>query len=128
MIKANELRIGNKLNFLGDVVTFKNITEIREDGIFWIKTFEPKIESKNFHFKPIEITENWLLIFGFKKRKNRHLFHWENKIVISEYKDEFENFFYPKTGYDIRFSNEIKYVHQLQNLYFALTGAELTVA
>ena len=128
MIKANELRIGNKLNFLGDVVTFKNITEIREDGIFWIKTFEPKIESKNFHFKPIEITEDWLLIFGFKKRKNRHLFHWENKIVISEYKDEFENFFYPKTGYDIRFSNEIKYVHQLQNLYFALTGAELTVA
>ena len=128
MIQASELRIGNKLNFLGDVVTFKNITEIREDGIFWIKTFEPKIESKNFHFKPIEITENWLLIFGFKKRKNRHLFHWENKIVISEYKDEFENFFYPKTGYDIRFSNEIKYVHQLQNLYFALTGAELTVA
>ena len=128
MIKANELRIGNKLNFLGDVVTFKNITEIREDGIFWIKTFEPKIESKNFHFKPIEITEDWLLIFGFKKRKNRHLFNWENKIVISEYKDEFENFFYPKTGYDIRFSNEIKYVHQLQNLYFALTGAELTVA
>ena len=128
MIKANELRIGNKLNFLGDVVTFKNITEIREDGIFWIKTFEPKIESKNFHFKPIEITEEWLLKFGFKKRKNRHLFHWENKIVISEYKDEFENFFYPKTGYDIRFSNEIKYVHQLQNLYFALTGAELTVA
>ena len=128
MIKANELRIGNKLNFLGDVVTFKNITEIREDGIFWIKTFEPKIESKNFHFKPIEITEEWLLKFGFKKRKNRHLFHWENKIAISEYKDEFENFFYPKTGYDIRFSNEIKYVHQLQNLYFALTGAELTVA
>ena len=128
MIKANELRIGNKLNFLGDVVTFKNITEIREDGIFWIKTFEPKIESKIFNFKPIEITEDWLLIFGFKKRKNRHLFHWENKIVISEYKDEFENFFYPKTGYDIRFSNEIKYVHQLQNLYFALTGAELTVA
>ena len=128
MIKANELRIWNKLNFLGDVVTFKNITEIREDGIFWIKTFEPKIESKNFHFKPIPLTEEWLLKFGFKKRKNRHLFHWENKIVISEYKDEFENFFYPKTGYDIRFSNEIKYVHQLQNLYFALTGAELTVA
>ena len=127
-MKKEELMYGNKLLFLNEVVTFSHISQIREDGVFWIKTIESKIDSKSFHFKPIPLTEEWLLIFGFKKRKNRHLFHWENKIVISEYKDEFENFFYPKTGYDIRFSNEIKYVHQLQNLYFALTGAELTVA
>lgn len=124
-MKKEELMYGNKLLFLNEVVTFSNISQIREDGIFWIKTIEPKIDSKSFHFKPIPLTEEWLLKFGFKKRKNRHLFHWENKIVISEYKDEFENFFYPKTGYDIRFSNEIKYVHQLQNLYFALTGTHL---
>ena len=124
-MKKEELMYGNKLLFLNEVVTFSNISQIREDGIFWIKTIESKIDSKSFHFKPIPITEEWLLKFGFKKRKNRHLFHWENKIVISEYKDEFENFFYPKTGYDIRFSNEIKYVHQLQNLYFALTGTHL---
>jgi len=56
-MKANELRSGNKLSFLNEIVTFKNITEIREDGIFWIKTFEPKIESKSFHYKPIPLTK-----------------------------------------------------------------------
>ena len=124
MIKANELRIGNKLNFLGDVVTFKNITEIREDGIFWIKTFEPKIESKNFHFKPIEITEEWLLKFGFKNKngQNRYELKHIGMVLLNDS--------VCVTMYDAY--NEVdnslvllNYIHQLQNLYFALVGSEL---
>ena len=52
-MKKEELMYGNKLLFLNEVVTFSNISQIREDGIFWIKTIEPKIDSKSFHFKPI---------------------------------------------------------------------------
>lgn len=125
MIQANELRIGNLVNSKNDGII--SITNISEKSVAVSEAHCYNHIPVEF-ISPIQLTEEWLLKFGFKKRKNRHLFHWENKIVISEYKDEFENFFYPKTGYDIRFSNEIKYVHQLQNLYFALTGAELTVA
>ena len=125
MIQANELRIGNLVNSKNDGII--SITNISEKSVAVNDAHCYNHIPVEF-ISPIPLTEEWLLKLGFKKRKNRHLFHWENKIVISEYKDEFENFFYPKTGYDIRFSNEIKYVHQLQNLYFALTGAELTVA
>ena len=123
-IEAKELMIDNYISYLAEK---KQVLGFDEETVYFKNTISIDYIDID-EIEPIPLTEEWLLKFGFKKRKNRHLFHWENKIVISEYKDEFENFFYPKTGYDIRFSNEIKYVHQLQNLYFALTGAELTVA
>ena len=128
MINAKELRIGNLVEYritdkLDERKEWWEVSEIDADDIHWLS----KVDTKDEDFRAIPLTEEWLLMFGFKKRKNRHLFHWENKIVVSEYKDEFENFFYPKTGYDIRFSNEIKYVHQLQNLYFALIQEELKI-
>lgn len=126
VLKASDLRVGNKLLFLGDVVTFKNITEFREDGIFWIKTFEPKIESKNFHFKPIPLTEEWLLKFGLKKT------HYNNEII---YDSGHQNSTYiiideNSSSYFMwgAYLTSIKYVHELQNLYFALMKRELTVA
>ena len=128
MLKNNELRIGNLVKWYDVSKVLELHSEKNKFDNVCIECEESFEWNEYNKLEPIPLTEEWLLIFGFKKRKNRHLFYWENKIVISEYKDEFENFFYPKTGYDIRFSNEIKYVHQLQNLYFALTGAELTVA
>lgn len=126
VLKASDLRIGNKLLFLGDVVTFKNITEIREDGIFWIKTFEPKIESKNFHFKPIPLTEEWLLKFGLKKTEYKSQIIYDSGLQNSTYIiiDENNSSYFMWGAY----LTSIKYVHELQNLYFALTGSELTVA
>ena len=132
-VLAKDLRLGNKLLFLGDVVTFKNITEIREDGIFWIKTFEPKIESKNFHFKPIPLTEEWLIKLGFTwSIAHQGFFKKDFYYVIDFYET------YPKVEGCIAFLNKnhrngekllsVKYVHELQNLYFVLTGSELTVA
>ena len=117
VLKASDLRIGNKLLFLSDAVTFKNITEIREDGIFWIKTFEPKIESKNFHFKPILLNEEWLAKLGYDLISENHYGVLGHLIWKIE-----DRFYCDKNGM------QLKYVHQLQNLYFALTGSELTVA
>jgi hypothetical protein len=126
MITANELRYGNKLLFIiDDVVTFKNITEFREDGIYWIKTVEPKIEAKSFHFKPIPLTEEWLLKLGLEK-----IGIWTFSLNLAGNLDLI--YYLGEKGWSIGlksysdFSN-LKYVHQLQNLYFALTGKELTI-
>ena len=125
-VLAKDLRLGNKLLFLGDVVTFKNITEIREDGIFWIKTFEPKIESKNFHFKPIPLTEDWLLKFGFELKGFYRLKVTSFLELCWKPHDNALNLQTEKNGFTE--DSKCKYVHELQNLYFALTGRELTVA
>lgn len=80
------------------------------------------------YFKPILLTEEWLLKFGAKKISD---------IVYSiELYRMGESFYAIKLTYhadnwkwwlDTHFQTRINYVHQLQNLYYALTGKELTL-
>jgi hypothetical protein len=95
------------------------------------------IEDFNFRedfFTPIPLTEEWLLKFGFIKNTYPNL-HWfkcldnGDKLSITEHKQYGSNkhlsFYFNCGGYssiDLQLIN----VHQLQNLYFALTGEELT--
>lgn len=113
-MKANELRIGNLLEVGGE---FQEKKIIKVTGNL-ISTLEKggKIKSK-----PIPITEEWLKRFGFS-----HSFDelWEAKsayfpIQFSEGEAVYSSDMYHHT------SEPFKYVHQLQNLYFALTGEEL---
>lgn len=67
------------------------------------------------HFKPIPLTEEWLFKFGFEKALNG----WWDKTETWCWKDDI---FYLGA---LSWLAECKYVHQLQNLYFALTGEEL---
>ncbi len=120
-MKKEELMYGNKLLFLNEVVTFSNISQIREDGIFWIKTIEPKIDSKSFHFKPIPLTEEWLLKFGFVQSQDIDTI-FGLKLNDFWYINEFQ---IRNKFNSILLDVELKYVHQLQNLYFALTGTHL---
>ena len=64
--------------------------------------------------EPIPLTEEWLLKFGFKKNSE---FYENGKVILIEENNSFH----------LAFLNcsSIKYVHQLQNLYFALCGEEL---
>lgn len=64
---------------------------------------------------PIELTEEILLKSGFNIFAN-HAVQYECIILIYEGKFRYKN------------SNiDIKYLHQLQNLYFSLTGKELEI-
>ena len=132
-MKPQDLRIGN-------YVYYEHTTHI-VDGIYenkvyswWVKNGEPVIEYemkdiggamvKNPYrdvisqYEPIPLTEEWLIKLGFEKNITTDL--------------------YPTFSYDILnvndgivyvlnygFVNHIKYVHQVQNLYFTLTGEEL---
>jgi hypothetical protein len=71
-------------------------------------------------YKPIPLTEEWLVRFGFEKHKTTDIYPTYAKGLINV-----------NDGLvwviNNGFLNHIKHVHQLQNLYFALTGRELTL-
>ena len=108
-MKASELRIGNYVYFHGDVeeinIDHFNIFNIIKDGALL----------------PIPLTEEWLLRFGFEKNGNNQFILMEGSVDILFNKD-----LNGWTCDGINFSiNMTEHVHQLQNLYFALTGEEL---
>ena len=115
-LKANELRIGNYLNGKqGHVI----ITEIRENNIVKIHD-----NTSSFYvgtcLKPITLTEEWLIKFGFEWNGNKFLTIFTPCGKAFVYLED--NFF---KFVNVTIEIPIKYVHQLQNLYFALTGEEL---
>lgn len=130
MIKATELRIGN---FILDVQDKKpcNVT---------IEILQEIYGEMNF-YEPIPLTEEWLLKFGFEKvvynsdeegyGTDYHL-ECSNGVFIC-YADDFSLGLYT-SEYDMINGLVVipnwemtKHVHQLQNLYFALTGEELVL-
>jgi hypothetical protein len=118
-MKANELRIGNYISPLGKGVT---IVEgfCTWDGLIQSSSFaERSIED----FEPIKITEEWLLKLGFEYNDNIGIY--QNGGFDVDIEDDVYCHFYMNDYGD--WYKYIEYVHQLQNLYFALTGEELTV-
>jgi hypothetical protein len=118
-MRANELRIGNYLFVPGidrEVIVsamFKSHYVCEDsDGI----RFD---ESLRINYQPIPITEEWLLKFGFIKSSDNNYYKGDKFTIYNR----FENF--GLIGGLLSWK-EFKYVHQLQNLYFALTGKELT--
>ena len=115
-MKAKELRIGNLVNV--DEKAYK----ISGGDIYNLENY-----SKNYGhlYKPIPLTEEWLEKFGFMQPDSNYLI-WE-KQGFKPFCILFEALInHWQIGvYGGRVFKRIKYVHQLQNLYFALTGEEL---
>jgi len=118
-MKANELRIGNLVKTDNST---KNYTDIE---IVDLEILKEIIDGSEF-YNSIPITEEWLLKFGFAKQCDYLYFDFENGNI--SFNDEIKNGIslcigtYCSSG--SAFEN-IKHVHQLQNLFFALTGEEL---
>lgn len=126
-MKVEELRIGNivySVNRKGDVHLLEEVPlVVVEISQFFIKTYPlgfqiTKVSSYiPFSVKdiePIPLNEEWLVSFGFE----------ENGIYLSKG----NLLFHKEHGLWSWFGNYIiipRSVHQLQNLYFALTGEEL---
>ena len=124
-MNSRELRIGNWVCHIPS----KNETAsgnfiVSEIRAFAIETING-LQSEDI--EPIPLTEEWLLRFGFNKIKMESILYskyskgYLGGIEIDLRKSEIE-------GWQITYCNyAIKYIHQLQNLYFALTGEELTI-
>lgn len=130
-MKANELRIGNYVDLLGNFVKIECISKLpMRDSMYWLKCID-YVDTKIIHFKPIPLTEEWLVKLGFSEKDHEHIdyipetyFSIKSEIGIMNINSCFE--FTLDYGGEFS-SSKIKYVHQLQNLYFALTGEELTI-
>ena len=103
-MKTNELMLGNY--YLSFGVDLKQVETLHKDKIL-------------IDFQPIQLTEKWLLKFGFKKDWNGYFLG-----MLSFSKTKHNEFMICVN--DLPIQKICKYVHQLQNLYFALTGEELT--
>ena len=133
-MKASELRIGNLIfDYAGRQITIKKIDFPSEILIYFIGCEENHSEYNLNDIKPIRLTEEWLMKFGFKKKKYPNPRVWSYMYDFGflslryHYFGLKNNRNYLISATECRWDNDIKYVHQLQNLYFALTGEELTI-
>ncbi len=124
-IKENEIRIGNWFHH-------KKEWSYRQDDD--IKEFDFQFESSDWfalgectlfyeNFEPILLTEEWLLKFGLKY--NGYMYSNGSNLVISKDVSWF-GLYMERHEDDVKFDCP-KYIHQFQNLYFALTGEELKI-
>jgi hypothetical protein len=118
-MKAAELRIGN-------LVLYKEteVIPIKCHDIDWLERHAERPD-----MSPIPLTEEWLLRFGFEPEDDgnkRPRFIKDGVFALNKNGDVWYWKYYGANG-DKDYA-EIKYVHQLQNLYFALTGIELELS
>jgi len=120
-MKSNELRIGNFVKHPHDgsinVVEFLAPTEI---GMVITKSYMPYFTAEQA--EPIPLTEEWLIKFGAQLDEEDDSFVFTESGFYVSVNDKNEALFFFKNEELCEFN----YVHQLQNLYFALTGEELT--
>ena len=122
---ARELRIGNYIDRNG----LMEVRVISQSGVKIYdhvnNIFPPTFFDFDENIKPIPLTEEWLLKFGFKKdgtnyQKGWFYLHGNNRTGTID--------FLLNEPYSNKYNATVlQFVHQLQNLYFALTGNELTI-
>ena len=132
-MKATDLRIGNWVlipTSMDGIIIPSFPKKVKGIGIFGgIDFTEPEYPENHIvpavHCAGIPLTEEWLLKFGFKESKTffgRNSFEKDGYHLIKNGK----YFEFLVIGSSVILA-KIKYVHQLQNLYFALTGKELEI-
>lgn len=121
-MKASELRIGS--TYLSTKFGVPVTLELADFDELYHRCDGAEIDDSVIEslIKPIPLTEEWLVKFGFE---TDHICWFKDGITIGDYKD---GFFYIPAGMSFaKRKNPIESVHQLQNLVFALTGEELNV-
>jgi hypothetical protein len=114
-MKTNELRIGNYVK--------SNDVNMSPYFIVTASFLKQNENEMSWFIDPIALNTNWLLKLGFEYNDNIGLY--QNGGFDVDIEDDVYCHFYMNDYGD--WYKDIEYVHQLQNLYFALTGEELTV-
>ena len=123
-MKTTELRIGNLVLLDGEEMI---ITGITKDYVY----FEGGFSMISFtDIKGIPLTEEWLLKFGWLWNEETKSYEkYPNGDARMHLAKRPVNGSYTMFNYVLKaqIAERIWYVHQLQNLFFALTGEELEI-
>ena len=126
-MKANELRIGNFVK--STTMNYECVVYgILNDRLVAV-TYPSGVTASEYpeQLAPVQLTEDLLLRAGFENSKRTDkCFEKGTNVIVSTADDKFR--FVMGNFVAQLVLREIEYVHQLQNLYFALTGEELTFA
>lgn len=121
-MEAKELRISN---WVWDSITQKPI-KVNGELIRWKEQNDKSLNSNPFDIGNIPLTEEWLLKFGKTELGILIQSHdYPHGDLYVDYDDNGTNLRLKNCREGLEFGVELKYVHQLQNLYHALTGKEL---
>lgn len=115
-MKANELRIWNLVQNV-----YKDTFGISHETLC-------DFANGYVNLKPIPLTEEWLKKFGFEKKTGIYRKSFNEKVIgigLDGSYGLYDNENDWKIGSSFCGNNRIIFVHQLQNLYFALTNEEL---
>ena len=118
-MKKEHLRIGNLVSVYANTYRVLTIDNSFVRGIDEENQTYSIIPLK--HLKPIELNDEWLFKLGFEKKMGSGIFLRETDINKMDYYNDtviFDDWF-------TKLQRQIQHLHQLQNLYFALTGEEI---
>lgn len=121
-MEANELRIGNLVWNEIQKIPVKVDLKILEEQYHRYKIYKRTGKDIGL-WKPIPLTEKWLLNLGFKKAYSAI----HDRISIWN-KDDFQiEFDFKKIFINGQEMSHIKYVHQLQNIYYDFEQKKLEI-
>jgi len=127
-MEAKNLRIGNYYYQDGFYRIERNKPRIyiptrnfilNKETLIWLLT-----EGELDYIKPIKLTEEWLINFGLIETHYGEYILTNNYWGIYFYYDKDEEYWFVNANNEYAIC-KFKYVHELQNLFFALTGNEL---
>lgn len=136
MIKPQELRVGNHVDCVknGDVKRDCIVLSIGPDSVA-LRYKSGKIGAMLTSLQPIVVSQDFIIKAGFESNQDEHEEEWFHKdedlfgmkedVLHPDWSDE-----KPKWTHiwDNAFTaSPVDSVHQLQNLYFAMTGTELKI-
>jgi hypothetical protein len=123
-LDSHEIRLGNTYKvemgdgtYKSDLINLEDLSNLLDDEI-------------DDFYQAMEISEECLLKLGFEYKE-----HYNNYVIKAKgyynsvgYNYEDGDWYYNNDSSNAGsyYITSIKYVHQLENLYFALTGEELT--
>jgi len=120
-MKATGFRIGNYLKVVGKD---EWLAIYGQHLVGWDTPLIGDEYATKEYLEPIPLTDEWLVKFGFKDDMLE--FKLSNTINVDSY-FMYSNGTVSYLVEDFWGSKPLIHVHQLQNLYFALTGEELTI-
>ena len=132
-MKASELRIGNLVYVTYNLTNliYKEVTPINIHNLMHLTGYDKS--PVDIEFEPIPLTKEWLEKFGFKytSSNNSYLTYTKSNYYLQTDVRKANNkwkIFDDIISDLVEFAKvDITHVHQLQNIYFALTGKELTI-